>query len=74
LLFAIGIQGLEQPLREAHKIGIPIIAVVDSNCNPKLADKYIDYIIPANDDSVRSYAFLCSLASKAINDGCLRKK
>jgi len=69
ILFVIGMSELEQPLREAHKIGIPIIAVVDSNNSPKINNQYIDYIIPANDDSIRSYAFLCSLASKAIIDG-----
>ena len=36
LIFAVGLSGLEQPLREAHKVGIPIIAVVDSDCNPCL--------------------------------------
>jgi len=66
LIFAIGLSGLEQPLREAHKVGIPIIAVVDSDCNPRLNDRFIDYIIPGNDDSIRSYAFFCSLVSQAI--------
>ena len=69
IIFVIGMSELEQPLREAHKIGIPIIAVVDSNNSPKINDKYIDYIIPANDDSIRSYAFLCSLVSKSIING-----
>ena len=53
LIFAIGLSGLEQPLREAHKVGIPIMAVVDSDCNPRVNDRFIDYIIPGNDDSVR---------------------
>ena len=66
LIFAIGLSGLEQPLREAHKVGIPIIAVVDSDCNPRINDRFIDYIIPGNDDSIRSYAFFCSLACQAI--------
>jgi len=39
LIFAIGISGLEQPLREAHKAGIPIIAVVDSDSNPKVQNQ-----------------------------------
>ena len=69
LLFAIGIQGLTQPLREAHSIGIPVIAVVDSDCNPKFADQWVDYPIPANDDSIRGHAFLCALISHAIQEG-----
>ena len=68
LIFAIGLSGLEQPLREAHKVGIPIIAVVDSDCNPRLNDRFIDYIIPGNDDSIRSYAFFCSLVCQAIQN------
>ena len=43
LIFAIGILGLEQPLQEAFKVGIPIIAVVDSDCNPRINDRFIDY-------------------------------
>jgi len=66
LIFAVGLSGLEQPLREAHKVGIPIIAVVDSDCNPRVNDRFIDYIIPGNDDSVRSYAFFYSLVCQAI--------
>ena len=66
LIFAIGLAGLEQPLREAHKVGIPIIAVVDSDSNPRKKDCFIDYIIPGNDDSIRSYAFFCSLVCQAI--------
>ena len=69
LIFAIGLSGLEQPLREAHKVGIPIIAVVDSDCNPRLNDRFIDYIIPGNDDSISSYAFFCSLVCQAIQAG-----
>jgi small subunit ribosomal protein S2 len=67
LIFAIGLSGLEQPLREAHKVGIPIIAVVDSDCNPRLNDRFIDYIIPGNDDAIRSI----SLISRIISNACL---
>jgi len=69
LIFAIGISELDQPLREASNAGIPIIAVVDSNQNPFIKDRIIDYIIPGNDDSIRSYAFFCMMVSQAINEG-----
>jgi ribosomal protein S2 len=72
LIFAIGVSGLEQPLREAHKVGIPIIAVLDSDCNPRINNQFIDYIIPGNDDSIRSYAFFCALISQAIQEGKAR--
>ena len=71
LIFAIGISELGQPLKEAHQAGIPIIAVVDSNQNPFLKNQSIDYIIPGNDDSIRSYAFFCMMICKAVQEGRL---
>ena len=69
LIFAIGISELEQPLKEANNVGIPIVAVVDSNQNPFLKNRVIDYIIPGNDDSIRSYAFFCMMVSQAVREG-----
>ena len=74
LIFAIGISELGQPLKEAHQAGIPIIAVVDSNQNPFLKNQSIDYIIPGNDDSIRSYAFFCMMICKAVQEGRLSIK
>ena len=48
-------------MREARRLGVPIIALVDTNCDPDEAD----YIIPGNDDAIRS----CSLIVRAIADG-----
>ena len=48
-------------MREARRLGVPIIALVDTNCDPDEAD----YIIPGNDDAIRS----CGLIVKAIADG-----
>ena len=50
-------------IREASKMGIPIIAVVDTNSSPE----GIDYLVPGNDDSIRSIA----LFSRAVSDACL---
>lgn len=69
LIFGIGISELQQPLKEANSVGIPIVGVVDSNQNPFFKDSTIDYIIPGNDDSIRSYAFFCMLISQAILEG-----
>ena len=69
LIFAIGISDLDQPLKEANNAGIPIVAVVDSNQNPFIKGRVIDYIIPGNDDSIRSYAFFCMMVSQAIQEG-----
>ncbi len=50
---------------EARKLGIPVVAVVDSNCDPEL----ITYPIPGNDDAIRAVSFYCDLFSRAIIDG-----
>ncbi|GHV24060.1 30S ribosomal protein S2 [Clostridia bacterium] len=47
---------------EARKLGIPVIALVDTNCDPDL----IDYVIPANDDAIRAVKLLCSIIANAI--------
>ena len=49
---------------ESKKLGIPIVAVVDSNSNPE----FIDYPIPGNDDARRSINLYCELAKKTILD------
>ncbi|MEE8172014.1 MAG: 30S ribosomal protein S2 [Alphaproteobacteria bacterium] len=50
---------------EARKLGIPVVAVVDSNCDPEL----ITYPIPGNDDAIRAVNFYCDLFARAIIDG-----
>lgn len=47
---------------EAHKIGIPIVAVVDTNCNPE----GIDYPIPGNDDAIRAITLFTSIIANAV--------
>ena len=50
---------------EGRKLGIPVIAVVDSNCDP---DK-IDHIIPGNDDAIRSIRLISSIIADAVIEG-----
>ena len=50
---------------EAKKLGIPIVAVVDTNCDPDL----IDYVIPGNDDAIRSGTLMCRIISDAVKEG-----
>jgi small subunit ribosomal protein S2 len=50
---------------EANKLGIPVIAVVDTNVNPDL----IDYPIPGNDDAIRANALMCRVIADAIEEG-----
>ncbi len=52
-------------VQEAHKLGIPIFAVVDTNCNPD----EIDYPIPGNDDAIRAIALFLDVMSRAIIEG-----
>ena len=50
---------------EAKKLGIPIVAIVDTNCDPDL----IDYPIPGNDDAIRSNNLICRALAAAVVDG-----
>ncbi|MBT4343518.1 MAG: 30S ribosomal protein S2 [Actinobacteria bacterium] len=50
---------------EANKLGIPVIAVVDTDCNPD----EIQYLIPGNDDAIRSGSLLCRIVADAVEEG-----
>lgn len=63
-LFVIDIQHEHIAVKEATKLGIPIVAVVDSNCDPAP----VDYVIPGNDDSTRSIELFLTAASEAISN------
>jgi small subunit ribosomal protein S2 len=52
-------------LREASKLGIPVIAIVDTNVNPQL----VDYPIPANDDASHSIALITKALTDAVLEG-----
>jgi len=65
VLFIIDPEKEINVLKEASKMGIPIIAVVDTNCDPDL----IDYIIPGNDDAIRAGDLLTSVIADAIIAG-----
>jgi small subunit ribosomal protein S2 len=65
LLFVIDVRKETLAIAEANKLGIPVVAVVDSNCSPD----GIDYIIPGNDDAARAIALYTDLAARAALDG-----
>jgi small subunit ribosomal protein S2 len=50
---------------EANKLGIPVVAVVDTNCDPDL----IQYVIPGNDDAIRASQLVCRVISDAVVEG-----
>ena len=60
-LFVIDLRKEQLAVREARRLGIPVVALVDTNCDPDDAD----YVIPGNDDAIRS----CSLIVRAISAG-----
>jgi len=65
LLFVIDVKKESIAVKEAKKLGIPIVAIVDTNCNPD----DIDMIIPGNDDASRAIALYCNLVADAVIDG-----
>jgi small subunit ribosomal protein S2 len=60
-IFIVDLRKEQLAVREAQRLGLPVIALVDTNCDPDEAD----YVIPGNDDAIRS----CGLIVKAIADG-----
>ncbi len=60
-VFIVDLRKEQLAVREARRLGVPIVALVDTNCDPDEAD----FIIPGNDDAIRS----CSLIVRAIADG-----
>ena len=53
------------PLAEAKRVGVPAVAVLDTNCNPE----EVDYPIPANDDAIKAVRLLCSTIADAVLEG-----
>ncbi|RRH74798.1 30S ribosomal protein S2 [Falsigemmobacter faecalis] len=65
LLFVIDVGKEDLAVLEANKLGIPVVAVVDTNCSPK----GITHVIPGNDDAARAIALYCDLVARAALDG-----
>jgi small subunit ribosomal protein S2 len=64
-LFMIDPKKEEIAVKEANKLGIPVVAVVDTNCDP---DR-IDYKIPGNDDAIRAIRLFCAAIAEAVIEG-----
>lgn len=64
-LFIIDCKKEHIAIKEAHRLEIPIIAVVDTNCDPE----EVDYAIPGNDDAIRAIKLMASQVAEAINEG-----
>jgi small subunit ribosomal protein S2 len=64
-LFVVDVSHEDIAVKEARKLGIPVVAVVDTNCSPD----QIDYVIPGNDDAIRSIRLYAQLAADAVLEG-----
>ncbi|GAB4532345.1 MAG: hypothetical protein Kow0063_12750 [Anaerolineae bacterium] len=65
LLFVVDVRRETIAIREANILGIPIIAMVDTNCDPEP----IDYVIPSNDDAIRAIRLVVSTMANAVIEG-----
>jgi small subunit ribosomal protein S2 len=70
LLFIIDVGREEAAVHEANLLNIPIVALVDTNCNPQ----NIDYVIPSNDDAIRAIKLLVAKVADAVLEGKAMRK
>ncbi len=65
VMFVVDVEHEDIAIREARKLGIPVVAVVDTNCSPE----GVDYIIPGNDDAMRAIELYSALIADAVVEG-----
>jgi len=65
MIIVVDVNKEQLAIREAKKLGIPIVGIVDTNADPN----DVDYCIPANDDAIRSIKLLFKIFANAVNDG-----
>lgn len=70
LLFVIDVRHEHTAVREANILGIPVIALVDTNCDPTP----VDYVIPANDDAIRAIKLIVAKMADAVIEGRAKYK
>ncbi len=64
-IFVIDVGHENIAVHEARKLGIPVVAIVDTNCTPD----HIDYVVPGNDDAMRAIALYCGGVAEAVLEG-----
>jgi small subunit ribosomal protein S2 len=64
-IFVIDPKQEEIAVKEARKLGIPVVAVIDTNCDPDM----IDYKVPGNDDAIRAIRLFCAAIADAVIEG-----
>ncbi len=65
IVYIVDIVKEETAVREANRLGIPIVAMVDTNADPEL----VDYVIPSNDDAIRAVNLITSVIADAVIEG-----
>lgn len=70
LVFIVDVRKEETAVREANILGIPVVAMVDTNCDPET----IDYVIPANDDAIRAIKLIVGYMADAVLEGKAMRK
>ena len=65
VIFVIDTKKEHIAVTEANRLKIPVVAVVDTNCDPDV----IDYVIPGNDDAIRSASLMCRVMADAVKEG-----
>ena len=69
-LFIVDTRKERNAIAEAHKLGIPVVAIADTNCDPD----EIDYVIPGNDDAIRAIKlFVTAMAEACLEGEAMRK-
>ena len=61
-MFVVDLNNEDIAVKEARKLGIPVVGLVDTNCNPDL----VDYVIPGNDDAIRAIKLIASIIANAV--------
>ena len=69
-LFVIDVGHEYIAVAEANKLGIPVVAIVDSNCKPD----GVDYIVPGNDDAIRAIRLYAAAAADAVIEGSANRE
>ena len=70
LMFVVDVRRESAAIKEANILNIPVIAMVDSNCDPSL----VEYVLPANDDAIRSIRLIMAYMSDAVLEGINLRK
>jgi small subunit ribosomal protein S2 len=65
LLFVVDVSREDTAIREANKLDLPVLALVDTNCDPS----GVDYVIPSNDDAIRAIKLLVGKVADAVLEG-----